>query len=543
MKSGLVSALLLEQSRLSAVEEFALRHARSDVPGSRYRELMPVSPLQSGEQYAFEVNLDKCSGCKSCVTACHALNGLDEDEAWREVGLLVSDDWQRPFQQFVTSACHHCIDPACLNGCPVLAYEKDPVTGIVRHLDDQCIGCQYCVLKCPYDVPKYSAARGIVRKCDMCSQRLAAAEAPACVQACPNEAIRITSVHQNHLRSQWRQPIAELGQANTFLPASPDPSITLPTTRFVSKKRLPEDLVPGDATQVRLQPAHWPLVFMLVLTQFGAGAFFYLPWLDPTARGWLALALLGWTATWAGLAASLLHLGRPLKAWRSFLGLRKSWLSREIVAFGLFALCGSITVLVLWAGHGAGHVYRTGLLWSTATLGLVSVFCSAMIYHDTRRVFWTGARSFGRFFGTTALLGAASAWIAVALEDGSTGQIQAMLGLVSVLKFGGEHALLQRRQILAGELARAPGSDSAEFNSWSLGQSAALMRDALGIATRLRFFFLGMGGILLPSLGFMDAGNDFWFALAACTLCVVGELTERYLFFRAVVPPKMPGTR
>ena len=50
----------------------------------------------------------------------------------------------------------------------MLAYEKDAETGIVRHLDDQCIGCQYCVLKCPYDVPKYSKKRGIVRKCDMC---------------------------------------------------------------------------------------------------------------------------------------------------------------------------------------------------------------------------------------------------------------------------------------------------------------------------------------------------------------------------------------
>ena len=73
-----------------------------------------------------------------------------------------------PYQQTVTTACHHCVEPACLEGCPVLAYEKDAETGIVRHLDDQCIGCQYCVLKCPYDVPKYSAKRGIVRKCDMC---------------------------------------------------------------------------------------------------------------------------------------------------------------------------------------------------------------------------------------------------------------------------------------------------------------------------------------------------------------------------------------
>ena len=57
-----------------------------------------------------------------------------------------------------------------------MAYDKDPETGIVRHLDDQCIGCQYCVLKCPYDVPKYSERLGIVRKCDMCVGRLRAGE-------------------------------------------------------------------------------------------------------------------------------------------------------------------------------------------------------------------------------------------------------------------------------------------------------------------------------------------------------------------------------
>ena len=94
----------------------------------------------------------------------------------------------------VRVVAHHCIEPGCLLGCPVRAYEKDAETGIVRHLDDQCIGCQYCVLKCPYDVPKYSGKHGIVRKCDMCHQRLGAGEAPACAQACPTHAIKIIKV-------------------------------------------------------------------------------------------------------------------------------------------------------------------------------------------------------------------------------------------------------------------------------------------------------------------------------------------------------------
>src|SRR6185436_14133059 len=99
-----------------------------------------------------------------------------------------------PFRQTVTSACHHCVDPACLNGCPANAYEKDPVTGVVSHLDDQCIGCSYCTLTCPYEIPVFNDRLGIVRKCDMCTGRLEAGEAPACVQGCPNSAIAIRVV-------------------------------------------------------------------------------------------------------------------------------------------------------------------------------------------------------------------------------------------------------------------------------------------------------------------------------------------------------------
>ena len=190
--------LLAEQGRLqtpvvrasAAFDQIVNRKAEP----VNFQSLIPLSRPGPGEQYAFEVDLDSCSGCKACVVACHALNGLEDDESWRDVGLVHGGSPAAPYQQTITTACHHCADPGCLHGCPVLAYEKDPVTGIVRHLDDQCIGCQYCVLKCPYDVPKYSARLGIVRKCDMCHQRLGAGEAPACAQACPTHAIRIVTV-------------------------------------------------------------------------------------------------------------------------------------------------------------------------------------------------------------------------------------------------------------------------------------------------------------------------------------------------------------
>ena len=196
-----IDVLLGRQHELTAVERFAARvdHDSLDLldapAGARWwQDRLPAQAPGPGQQYGFRVDLDLCTGCKSCVTACHNLNGLEADESWRRVGTLHSGDVDAPHVQTVTSACHHCIEPACLAGCPANAYEKDPITGIVRHLDDACIGCSYCTLTCPYEVPDFRPDLGIVRKCDMCADRLAEGEAPACVQACPTAAITIDVV-------------------------------------------------------------------------------------------------------------------------------------------------------------------------------------------------------------------------------------------------------------------------------------------------------------------------------------------------------------
>ena len=74
----------------------------------------------------------------------------------------------------------------------MLAYDKDPITGIVSHLDDQCIGCSYCIFTCPYEVPKFSSSRGIVRKCDLCQGRLHAKSIER----------RAIAIHINRLRQR-----------------------------------------------------------------------------------------------------------------------------------------------------------------------------------------------------------------------------------------------------------------------------------------------------------------------------------------------------
>jgi formate dehydrogenase iron-sulfur subunit len=386
--SLLLEELLAEQGKLeTAVMAFSEWHEEEPLMAGHYRQLIPMAKPCQGEQYAFEVKLDECTGCKACVAACHSLNGLDDDESWRDVGALMTR--KAPvYTQTVTTACHHCEDPACANGCPVLAYEKDAETGIVRHLDDQCIGCSYCMLKCPYEVPKFNLRLGIVRKCDMCSSRLAEGEAPVCVQACPNGAIGIQIVPRGR----------ELGGvAEILLPGLVRSSYTRPTTRYVSSKKIPERAEAADEGTLRVEHAHWPLVVMLVLTQAALGLFVATAVSGQDRLGWVANGLLQ-----AGLAASVLHLGQPLRAWRVFLGWRKSWLSREIMIFGGFAGAGA-AVLIGWSA------------WWAVGAGVLGVFCSIMVYVDTQRPDWSMGNTAVRFFGTVVLFMA----LAMACVNGS----------------------------------------------------------------------------------------------------------------------------
>lgn len=523
----LIDALLEEQRDLTAVERFARWHdsqATCELPSPSHRILVPLTAPKPGEQYAFEVDLDRCSGCKSCVTACHALNGLDEHETWRSTGLLHGRG-SNSFQQTITTACHHCVEPGCLDGCPVLAYDKDPLTGIVRHLDDQCIGCQYCIFTCPYEVPKYSERRGIVRKCDMCHQRLAHGEAPACVQACPSEAIRITIVEKAEVGREYRN--SKCSTRNKFLPSSPEPAITLPTTRYVSAKVLEPTLIAGDAHEARLQPAHAPLVWMLVLTQLGAGGFALLPFAPRATQP--VLSLLALIASLLGLSGSILHLGQPRKAWRAFLGLRRSWLSREIVGFGVFSLIASVSTFSIWTGKT-----NLILLSATAVAGLFGVFCSGMTYHVTHRECWRGEFSIGRFFGTTAMLGSAVAWCAVVLSHEMSTAFAILLALATVIKLSRELAFLR--------LCPDDADRDYELPPGLRAQSAFLIRFRLGKIMRTRLACAWVGGVVLPLIAFLPAVTPQAIAVAAVLLCLAGELMERFLFFRAVALSRMPGT-
>lgn len=91
----------------------------------------------------------------------------------------------------LSMACNHCGIPACAKNCPATAISKDVATGAVLLDQDRCLGCKYCTWACPYDAPRYDAAVGTVAKCDFCITRLRADEEPACVCACPTDALNL----------------------------------------------------------------------------------------------------------------------------------------------------------------------------------------------------------------------------------------------------------------------------------------------------------------------------------------------------------------
>ena len=309
------------------------------------------------------------------------------------------------------------------------------------------------------------------------------------------------------------------------MPCSPDPDYTVPTTRYKSAKPLPAGLLAGNHARVAPACPHLPLVFMLVLSQLAVGASTAAAFLEP-AR-WLALV-----AAVSGLLAvgiGALHLGQPLKAWRAFLGWRASWFSREVIVFGAFVPLAGLAAASCWFAPLAP--LRKPLLLAACASGLLGVACSAMIYADTRREFWRASQSFGKFFSTTLLLGAVSALV---ISGGQAAPLVALLGLVTVFKLGLENRIFQH--LVDEETLAAPSS---------LNKTARLLAGQLGLFARLRIPCGLVGGVFLPILLAVEfAPGDShgrWLAFTAAAFCLAGELLERYLFFTAVAPAKMPG--
>jgi formate dehydrogenase iron-sulfur subunit len=155
----------------------------------------------TSQQYAMLNDTTRCTGCQACERACCEKNGLpapaEKPEACyeRKTGteaLTVVNATATGNKSIIFSKtqCMHCDQPACVSACLVNAMYKT-AEGPVIWQEDKCMGCRYCMIACPYDVPKfeYGSINPRIRKCVMCYDRIGEGKMPACAEACPQEAI------------------------------------------------------------------------------------------------------------------------------------------------------------------------------------------------------------------------------------------------------------------------------------------------------------------------------------------------------------------
>jgi Fe-S-cluster-containing dehydrogenase component len=177
--------------------------------GATESEARQADGPPSAGSWAVLVDTVACIGCRKCEWACNDENELstlppsafddqtvlDAPRRPRHDAFTVINRFRDPSQpgrsRTVKVQCMHCADPACASACLVGALRKTP-SGAVTYDAWRCIGCRYCMIACPFQVPAYEydePVRPRVRKCTFCAPRLADGRAPACVAICPNEAL------------------------------------------------------------------------------------------------------------------------------------------------------------------------------------------------------------------------------------------------------------------------------------------------------------------------------------------------------------------
>jgi formate dehydrogenase iron-sulfur subunit len=148
----------------------------------------------------------RCIGCRKCESACNKVNELPQPETpFDELKLLETKrrtdasaytvvnrfPQEKQTATFVKKQCNHCLEPACASVCFVKAFKKQK-SGAVTYDASLCVGCRYCMVACPFNIPAYeydSALTPRVMKCTMCQPRLEKGQLPGCVEACPSEAL------------------------------------------------------------------------------------------------------------------------------------------------------------------------------------------------------------------------------------------------------------------------------------------------------------------------------------------------------------------
>ncbi len=282
----------------------------------------------STNHFIFDKN--KCVGCEACVVACVTENGFQSPDQWRSITSSNQLKVAGLPLFHLSMACNHCEDAPCMKYCPAMAFKRSNKTGAVLHIENHCIGCKYCTWQCPYDAPKFNPVKGTVEKCTFCESRLLEGQKPACTSLCPTGALNYSS-----------DPINKgIVQDDLKVSKYPKPSIKIKDLQKQEGPKMDLSLFEGEEfepleiqSEVRSNALkEWPLlVFTLIVALLTALQLFKSAFMDHRFANEIFIGI-----GFIGAVLSTLHLGRKERMWRSILNLRYSWLSREILFFGLF---------------------------------------------------------------------------------------------------------------------------------------------------------------------------------------------------------------
>jgi anaerobic dimethyl sulfoxide reductase subunit B len=175
---------------------------------------------------AFFLDVQICTGCKTCMIACKDKNSLPMGVRWRRVVEFAGGDWvcladgtfsQNVFAYYISVSCNHCQDPICVQACPSTAMNQDD-HGIVTVDLQKCLGCRYCEWACPYSAPQFDEDLGQMTKCDFCRTELEQGGVPSCVAGCPTRALQF---------GEYDDLAARYGPSLSMAPLPP-PALTEP---------------------------------------------------------------------------------------------------------------------------------------------------------------------------------------------------------------------------------------------------------------------------------------------------------------------------
>ena len=157
-------------------------------------------------QRGFYFNQTRCIGCYTCVVACKDWHDVPAGPAsWMRVKTVEKGKYPDLFVAFLSATCYHCLEPSCINACPVNAVTKQKQDGIVVVDREMCLGkdnCQLCLDACPYDAPQFGAEENAkMQKCDLCFERWFEGKKPICIDACPTQALDAGTIEE--LRAKY----------------------------------------------------------------------------------------------------------------------------------------------------------------------------------------------------------------------------------------------------------------------------------------------------------------------------------------------------